>query len=150
MPKYKTAHIILMPDRQIAMGHIVTEADFSSPEEVERLRRLGALIDLEGTEDYLAPDQGTDPTPRGAVPPVVLLTTSAEIDAQITALNAQKERVKVQEDAEAKVEAKVEADAVVASNDRKNRNNKLVSGTQATNADGSPQVDQNGHPVLNP
>ena len=95
--KYETKHVILLPDRQHDLGAVVDDKDFSDKAEVERLLRLKAIEPLKGSEGYvpteLRPDQGSDPTPRGAVSPDWFAAglTPDEIDAQIAALQAQKE-----------------------------------------------------------
>lgn len=149
MPKFEAKHDILLPTRLIAMGEVVTEFDLESAEEVERLTKLGAIVPLKGTEGYqepfLRPDQGTDASPRGATASVFATATSEEIDAQIAALKVQSEQLKTQEEAK----AKADADAVTVANDKKSKG-KPISGTQAINADGTPAVDQNGQPIVNP
>ena len=100
MPKYKALHTILHGDKdgnvkQHDLGAIVDQGDFDKPS-MDRLLKSGSLAPLEGTEDslrpFVRPDQGDDPTPRGAVSPDWFAArTPAEIDAEIAALQAQRE-----------------------------------------------------------
>lgn len=95
--KYVTKHHILTPDRQHDLGAEVSDSNFANKAEVERLLALGAIAPLRGTEGYqepyIRPDQGSDPTPRGVGSPdwYAGALTPEEIDAQIAALQAQRD-----------------------------------------------------------
>lgn len=91
---YKTKHVILTPVKQHDLGAHVDAGDLGDQAEVDRLLKIGAIEPLEGyTAPEPRPDQGSDPTPRGAVAPDWFsgARTPEEIDAEIAALQAQRE-----------------------------------------------------------
>jgi hypothetical protein len=98
--KYETMHTLLTPDKQHEIGDVIEDTTFDKPE-TERLLRVGAIAPLKGTEGYepvvLAPDQGTDPAPRGLSFDLTPIITTEELDAQIESLTRQREAVKKRE-----------------------------------------------------